>query len=278
MLSVYPACFFKEKQGYSVDFPDLGAATQGEDLQDAMNMAIDLLAGWIYDAWKENEEVPSPSSIEQIDLAQVWDVEELGPVPEGSFVSMVSVDVKDYAKRVFEKKVNIKVTIPKWLKDHGIEESVNFSAVLTKALKRELHIADSREAINKCKCCDLVEELSYEQCNALYPQLQEIAEVLKNPEEVKLRTDHSRFMKYDGYLGSVEFSAEDNLLYGRIQSINGLVSYEGKSVQELYENFKSAVEDWEDLALALTVEDSEKDDCVSLEDFAKELNIDLEQE
>lgn len=138
MLSVYPACFFKEEQGYSVVFPDLGAATQGDDLQDAMNMSIDLLAGWIYDAWRENEEVPNPSSIEQIDLVKVWDVEELGPVPDGSFVSMVSVDVKDYAKRVFEKKVNIKVTIPKWLKDYGIEKNINFSAVLTNALKQEL--------------------------------------------------------------------------------------------------------------------------------------------
>ena len=142
MLSVYPACFFKEEQGYSVVFPDLGAATQGEDLQDAMNMAIDLLAGWIYDAWRENEEVPNPSNIEQIDLVQVWDVEELGPVPEGSFVSMVSVDVKDYAKRVFEKKVNIKVTIPKWLKDYGIEKNINFSLVLTNALKQELGLED----------------------------------------------------------------------------------------------------------------------------------------
>ena len=142
MLSVYPACFFKEEQGYSVVFPDLGAATQGEDLQDAMNMAIDLLAGWIYDAWRENEEVLNPSNIEQIDLAQVWDVEELGPVPEGSFVSMVSVDVKDYAKRVFEKKVNIKVTIPKWLKDYGIEKNINFSLVLTNALKQELGLED----------------------------------------------------------------------------------------------------------------------------------------
>ena len=138
MLSVYPACFFKEELGYSVEFPDLGVATQGDDLQGAMNMAIDLLAGYIYSAWKDDEKIPEPSQIEQIDLATVWDVNELGPVPVGSFIAMVSVDVKDYAKRVFEKKVNIKVTIPKWLKDYGIEKNVNFSFVLTEALKREL--------------------------------------------------------------------------------------------------------------------------------------------
>lgn len=48
MLSAYPACFFKEDNGgYSVVFPDLNyLATQGDDLEDATNMAIDCLAGF----------------------------------------------------------------------------------------------------------------------------------------------------------------------------------------------------------------------------------------
>ena len=49
MLSVYPACFFKEGNGYSVIFPDLNwLATQGDTLQEAMEMAIDCLAGYIH--------------------------------------------------------------------------------------------------------------------------------------------------------------------------------------------------------------------------------------
>ena len=37
MLSVYPACFYKEENGYSVIFPDLNwLATQGDTLQEAM--------------------------------------------------------------------------------------------------------------------------------------------------------------------------------------------------------------------------------------------------
>ena len=44
MLSMYPACFYKEKDGqYTVIFPDLNhLATCGTDLQDAMKMATDF--------------------------------------------------------------------------------------------------------------------------------------------------------------------------------------------------------------------------------------------
>ena len=51
-------------------------------------------------------------------------------------------------------------------------------------------------------------------------------------------------LKYKGYLGSVEFSEEDNLLFGEILGIDGLVNYEGKTMQELTESFHEAVEDY----------------------------------
>ena len=35
-------------------------------------------------------------------------------------------------------------------------------------------------------------------------------------------------MTYRGYLGSVEFSEEDGLFYGKVQGIRALISYEGK--------------------------------------------------
>ena len=46
MLSMYPACFYKENDGYSVIFPDLNyLATQGDSFEDAMQMAVECLAG-----------------------------------------------------------------------------------------------------------------------------------------------------------------------------------------------------------------------------------------
>ncbi len=43
MLSIYPACFYKEKDGYSVIFPDLNyLATQGDTLEEKAFPLLDL--------------------------------------------------------------------------------------------------------------------------------------------------------------------------------------------------------------------------------------------
>lgn len=54
-------------------------------------------------------------------------------------------------------------------------------------------------------------------------------------------------MEYKGYLGSVEFSEEDALFYGKILGIRALVSYEGSNARELIADFYSAVDDYLDL-------------------------------
>ena len=40
-------------------------------------------------------------------------------------------------------------------------------------------------------------------------------------------------LEYKGYLGTVEYSNEDNCLYGKIIGIDDLVNYEAQSVEEL---------------------------------------------
>lgn len=35
-------------------------------------------------------------------------------------------------------------------------------------------------------------------------------------------------LEYKGYYGSVEYSREDALLYGKVLGINSLISYEGR--------------------------------------------------
>ena len=51
-------------------------------------------------------------------------------------------------------------------------------------------------------------------------------------------------MKYKGFLGTVAFSEEDNVFFGKIESINGLVNFEGGSVDELKSAFHKAVDDY----------------------------------
>ena len=51
-------------------------------------------------------------------------------------------------------------------------------------------------------------------------------------------------LRYKGYSGSVEFSEEESLFYGKVQHIRSLISYEGRTEQELLLDFQKAVEDY----------------------------------
>lgn len=51
-------------------------------------------------------------------------------------------------------------------------------------------------------------------------------------------------MEYKGYLGSVEFSEEEAVFFGKIMNIRSLISYEGKNVKELSEQFREAVDEY----------------------------------
>jgi len=49
---------------------------------------------------------------------------------------------------------------------------------------------------------------------------------------------------YKDFIGSVHFSAEDEVFFGKIEGIEDLVSFEGKSVKEIKNAFEAAVEDY----------------------------------
>lgn len=54
----------------------------------------------------------------------------------------------------------------------------------------------------------------------------------------------SAMIKHRGYYGSIEASPEDNCLFGKLQFIRALVSYEGETVAELTQAFRDAVDDY----------------------------------
>lgn len=141
MLSIYPACFFKEENGYSVIFPDLdGLATCGESLEEAMSMAVDCLAGYLYALKQDGKSAPQPSDIQAVDIKNVAAALEIDDAQE-AFVNLVSVDVQSYAKAHFERSVKKTLTIPEWLNNAALEKGLNFSQVLQEALKQRLQNA-----------------------------------------------------------------------------------------------------------------------------------------
>jgi predicted HicB family RNase H-like nuclease len=52
----------------------------------------------------------------------------------------------------------------------------------------------------------------------------------------------SNTMEYKGYIGSVEFSPEDELFFGKVLGIRALISYEGTDAKGLVEDFHDAVD------------------------------------
>ena len=52
----------------------------------------------------------------------------------------------------------------------------------------------------------------------------------------------SSTIEYRGYVGSVEFSEEDGLFYGKILGIRSLILFEGSDYEGLIDDFHEAVD------------------------------------
>ena len=126
MKLVYPACFYKEEDGgYSVEIPDLlGCCTQGNSLEEALELAQDAALGWILTAIEDNEEIPTPSDIKDIKL-----------INEKGFKNLLLLDIDKYTEKYGTKKaVKKTLSIPDWLNARAEKLGINFSKVLQEAL------------------------------------------------------------------------------------------------------------------------------------------------
>ena len=137
MLSTYPACFFKENDVYSVVFPDLDwLATSGNSETDAMNKAVECLAGYLYMLKKDGDDIPEASSMKDISIKEI--AKELDADPKDGFVNLVPIDVDAYAQVYFERSVRKTLTIPLWLNIIATQKNINFSQTLQEALLEKI--------------------------------------------------------------------------------------------------------------------------------------------
>ena len=51
-------------------------------------------------------------------------------------------------------------------------------------------------------------------------------------------------MQYKGYLARVEFDDEGDILHGEVLNTRDVVTFQGRSVQELHQAFRESVEDY----------------------------------
>ncbi len=138
---MFPAVFYPpEDKGldFCVVFPDLDVATQGENLQDAMEMAKELLELVLYGLECEGVNIPKSSNLSEIVIDS-----------PGAFVTMISVHKVLVCSELDDNTVEKTVTLPKWLNDMAEEADINFSRSLQSFLRFKLGLSEPTIEINE---------------------------------------------------------------------------------------------------------------------------------
>ena len=128
---LYPAIFEKDGAFYTVRFPDLeNCYTQGDSVENAYEMASDVLCMTLYNMEEAGAKIPPASEITALAAGK------------DAFVSLIACDTLEYRQYYDNRAVKKTLTIPAWLNTMSERAGINFSAVLQTALKQELHIGE----------------------------------------------------------------------------------------------------------------------------------------
>ena len=127
-LLFYPAIFHKaEEGGFWISFPDLPEClTEGDDMTQAYEMAVDALGLALTSRETEREALPKPSETTKI------------LVEKDSFLVVIEFDMLAYKKRTNPRAVKKTLSIPEWLNEEATAIGVNFSQVLQEALIQKI--------------------------------------------------------------------------------------------------------------------------------------------
>lgn len=125
----YPAVFtYEEGQEIAIEFPDLDVATSGENEQDALLSARELLGCVIFGLEEDGEELPTPTALSDITLES------------NERAVLIDVYMPSVRNANVNKSVNRTVTLPAWLNSIALEHNINFSQILQDAIKTQLHL------------------------------------------------------------------------------------------------------------------------------------------
>lgn len=126
----YPALFHKaEEGGFWISFPDIPEClTQGDDMTQAYEMAVDALGLALVCREKEQRPLPTPSKPTAIALE-----------PD-SFLVVIEFDMLAYKKRTNSRAIKKTLSIPEWLNEAAINMNLNFSQILQEALLSKIQM------------------------------------------------------------------------------------------------------------------------------------------
>lgn len=128
----YPAIFHKaEEGGFWISFPDIPEClTEGDNMQQAYEMAVEALGLALVnrkEEKEEKEEIPTPSEIDKIH-------------EEDGTIVIIEFDMQEYLRKHNSRAVKKTLSIPEWLNEEATAMGVNFSQVLQEALMSKLNI------------------------------------------------------------------------------------------------------------------------------------------
>ena len=115
----YPAIVTECSGGtYTVSIPQLSIEKSGRTLIDAIESATEHAYANVCNRYL----APAPDAISSLN------------VPDGSFSTLIVLDVSSYKEAHDKRTVKRCVTIPAWLDTYGKDRCINFSSVLKDAL------------------------------------------------------------------------------------------------------------------------------------------------
>lgn len=124
----YPALFHQaEEGGFWISFPDFPEClTQGENMEEAYEMAVDALGFCVTDLLKAQKELPAAS--------KPCDIES----SEDSVLMVIEFDMATYKRKHNSRAVKKTLSIPEWLNEEANAMGINFSQVLQEALMNKI--------------------------------------------------------------------------------------------------------------------------------------------
>ncbi len=126
----YPAVFsYEPGQEIAVLFPDLDVATSGENDDDALLSARELLGLTLFGLEEDGEPIPAPTALSAVPLA------------ENERAVLIDVYMPSIRMAQVNRSVNRTVTLPAWMNAAAQERNINFSQVLQEALRERLGVS-----------------------------------------------------------------------------------------------------------------------------------------
>lgn len=135
MKRAYPVIFTQVDDVVLIEVPDFSILTEGTDIENAIEMARDAIGVAGISKEDNNEKIPLPSRIMDIDVYNGTFVNE-----GDNFVSVVDIDFSDYRRKADNKMVRRNVTLPNWLDYEADKADINVSKVLQDALMSKLNV------------------------------------------------------------------------------------------------------------------------------------------